>query len=93
MKALLDSIEAAKTTESGAIVNALENWGIQRGGIKAGFRAFDHQLVNRMLVVGVKPKITDKWDCFNVVAESSTQAEVDAAFGTEAESVCKMDTL
>lgn len=93
MKALLDSIEAAKTTESGAIVNALENWGIQRGGIKAGFRAFDHQLVNRMLVVGVKPKITDKWDCFNVVAESSTQAEVDAAFGTEAESACKMDTL
>ena len=94
MNALLDSIEAAKTTEPGPIVNALENWGVQRGGVKAGYRAFDHQMVNSLLVVGIKPKITDKWDYFDILAETpSTDAEIEAVFGAQAQSACKMDTL
>ena len=38
MKAMLDSIEAAKSTEAGAIVNALENWSVKRGPVTAGYR-------------------------------------------------------
>ncbi len=94
MKALLDSIETTKSTEPGAIVNALENWGVQRGGVKAGYRAFDHQMVNRMLVVGIKPKISDKWDYFDILAETpSTHAEIEKVFGAETQSACKMDAL
>ena len=94
MNALLDSVETAKATEPGAIVRALENWGVQRGGIKAGYRAFDHQMVNRLLVVGIKPKITDKWDYFDILAETpSNDAEIEKVFGAQAQSACKMDAL
>jgi branched-chain amino acid transport system substrate-binding protein len=94
MNALLDSIETAKTTEPGAIVNALENWGVERSGIRARYRAFDHQMVNRLLVVGIKPKITDKWDYFDILAETpSNDAEIEKIFGEQAQSACKMDTL
>ena len=94
MNAMLDSIEAAKTTEPGAIFNSLENWSVQRGGVKAGYRAFDHQMVNRLLVVGIKPKITDKWDYFDILAETpSTDREIETVFGSQAQSACKMDKL
>lgn len=94
MNALLDSVETAKATEPGAIVNALENWGVQRGGVKAGYRSFDHQMVNRLLVVGIKPKITDKWDYFDILAETpSNDAEIEKVFGAQAQSACKMDAL
>lgn len=94
MNALLDSVETAKATEPEAIVRALENWGVQRGGVKAGYRAFDHQMVNRLLVVGIKPKITDKWDYFDILAETpSNDAEIEKVFGAQAQSACKMDTL
>jgi branched-chain amino acid transport system substrate-binding protein len=94
MNALLDSIEAAKATDPAAIVGALENWEVQRGGVKAGYRAFDHQMVNRLLVVGVKPKITDKWDYFDILAETpSNDAEIERVFGAQAQSACKMDPL
>ena len=94
MNALLDSIGAAKTTEPAAIVNALETWGVQRNGIKAGYRAFDHQMVNRMLVVGIKPKISDKWDYFDILAETpSTPAEIEKIFGAQAQSACKLEAL
>ncbi|MEQ1614253.1 MAG: ABC transporter substrate-binding protein, partial [Hyphomicrobiaceae bacterium] len=94
MKALLDSIEAAKSTEAGAIVNALENWSVKRGPITAGYRKFDHQMTNSLLVAGIKPKITDKWDYFDVKAELPNDAAgIDKAYGTAAESACKMDGL
>ena len=76
------------------IVDALEHWSVKRGDITAGYRAFDHQMTNRLLVAGIKPKITDKWDYFDVKAElPATQADIDAAFGTQANSACKMDSL
>jgi branched-chain amino acid transport system substrate-binding protein len=94
MRSLLDSIEAAKSTDAAAIVTALENWKIQRNGIDVGYRAFDHQMTNRLLVAGIHPKITDKWDYFDVKAElPKTPADVAKAFGSEAESACKMDSI
>lgn len=94
MRSLLESIEAAKSTESEAIVNALENWSVKRGDIDVGYRKFDHQMVNRLLVAGIKPKITDKWDYFDVKEElPKTPADIEAAYGTQATSACKMPTL
>ena len=84
---LLESIEAAKTTDAAAIVTALENWKIKRNGIDVGYRTFDHQMTNRLLVAGIHPKITDKWDYFDVRAElPKTPEDVAKAFGSEAES-------
>lgn len=51
-------------------------------------------MTNSLLVASIKPKITDKWDYFDVKAElPSDAAGIDKAFGTAAESVCKMDDL
>ena len=91
MKSLLDSIEAAKSTKPAAIVEALEHWSMPRGDINLHYRTFDHQMINRALVVKVKPKITDQWDYFVVLAElPKTPAEVEAVYGTQAASACKM---
>ncbi|KYK47755.1 ABC transporter substrate-binding protein [Bradyrhizobium liaoningense] len=94
MKSLLDSIEMAKSTEPGAIVQALENWKYHRGDIDLAYRDFDHQMISRLLVAGIHPKITDKWDYFDVKAElPKTPDDIAKAFGTKADSACKMDTL
>lgn len=92
---LFDSIEAAGTTEPGALVNAIERWKMRRhGNFEMSFRPFDHQLTGPVVVLGVKPKITDKWDFFDVKAEvPKTQAEADALYGTESASACKMDSI
>lgn len=51
-------------------------------------------MVNRLLVAGIKPKITDKWDYFDIKEEApKTKAGIDAAFGGEAQSTCKMGSL
>jgi branched-chain amino acid transport system substrate-binding protein len=94
MKALLDSIEAAKSTEPASIVGALEAWSAKRGDLTVNYRPFDHQMVNRLLVAGIKPTISDKWDYFDIKAElPATMADVEKAYGTQAESACKMDSL
>jgi branched-chain amino acid transport system substrate-binding protein len=84
----------AKSTDPGAIVQALENWKYKRGDIDIGYRAFDHQMTSRLLVAGIHPKITDKWDYFDVKAElPKTPEDIKTAFGSEADSACKMDAL
>ena len=94
MKSLLGSLELAKSTEPAAVVKALETWRMQRGELEIGYRAFDHQMVNRLLVAGIKPTITDKWDYFDVKGEfPKTKAELEKAYGSAAESECKMDGL
>ena len=94
MKSLLDSIEMAKSTEPGAIVQALENWKYRRGDLDTGYRDFDHQMTSRLLVAGIHPNITDKWDYFDVKAELlRTPDDIAKAFGAPADSTCKMDTL
>ena len=93
-KALYDAIDAAGSTDPGKIVEALEHWKFKRGDLEVRYRDFDHQMVNRLLVAGIKPEITDKWDYFDVRAQlPKTVDEVNAAFGAQAESACKMDAL
>lgn len=94
MKSLLDSIEAAPSTEPAAIVESLENWSFQRGARRIHYRNFDHQMTNKLLIVGVKPTITDKYDWLDIKVElPKDPADVDKLYGSQAESACKMDSL
>jgi branched-chain amino acid transport system substrate-binding protein len=90
-RSVFESIEAAKSTDPMAVIEAMENW---KGGTDANpyrYRKEDHQLLLKNLVVQVKDKITDKWDYFDVkgvVPEES--AQLNAVFGVPAENGCHM---
>jgi len=87
-KSLFESMDAAKSTEPMAIIEALENWKGGTADSPYSWRKSDHQMMLRNLVVAVKPKITDKWDYFDVKGEvPKSAAELDAVFG---DSGCKM---
>ena len=90
-KSLFDSIEAAKSTETMPIIEALENWKFESGSTSYKYRKWDHQMELRNLVVQVKDKITDKWDYFDVKAAlPENPADLDKVFGSPEEVGCKM---
>ncbi len=91
MRALLESIEAAKSVDSKAIVTQLENWKNTEEEVPFYFRAWDHQLVRPSVIVKIKQKITDKYDYFDILKNTSdTEAETDKAFGSKEEIGCHM---
>ena len=67
MRSLLELIEAARSTEPMAIVEALESWRIPDGAMPVYYRKWDHQFVHRMLILKVKRHIPDAWDYFDVI--------------------------
>ena len=85
-KSLFESIDAAKSTEPR---RSSRRWKAGRAAPAANpyyWRKGDHQMLLRNLVVQVKPKITDKWDYFDVkgvVPENA--ADLDKVFGTPEE--------
>ncbi len=86
-RSLFESIQAAKSTEPMAIVEALEHW--KDSGTGTSYRSSDHQMLLSNLVVQVKPKITTKWDYFNVIATvPKNKADLAKVYGTEAEVGC-----
>jgi branched-chain amino acid transport system substrate-binding protein len=90
-RSLFESIDAAKSTDPMAIVEGLEGWKVDSGGTSYRYRKFDHQMLLRNLAVTVKPKITDKWDYFDVAATLPENiADLDKVFGTQEEIGCKM---
>lgn len=94
MRALLESIEAAKSTKSADIVTALESWKNTEGSFPFYFRAWDHQMVRPAVIVQVKKTITDKWDFFDFLKNTSdTAADTEKAFGTKDEIGCSMPAL
>lgn len=94
MRSLLDSIEAAKSTDSKAIVTAMRNWKDTMGQFPAYYRDWDNQLIRPSVIVGIKEKITDKWDYFNVLQYTTNTMESTLKdFGTKEEVGCKMPTL
>jgi len=90
-KSLFESIDQAKSTEPDAIIAALENW---KGGTAENpyyWRKGDHQMLLKNLVVQVKPKITDKWDYFDVKGVvPQNAADLDKVFGEPAANGCHM---
>lgn len=94
MRALLESIEAAKSTDAKAIVTQLEKWKNTEGEFPFFFRDWDHQMVRPAVIVGVKKQITDKWDYFDVLKNTSaSEADTATAFGTKEEIGCPMPAL
>lgn len=94
MKSLLESIEAAKSTNASAIVSALEKWRYTEGKFPVGYRDWDHQLVRPAVIVKIKSSISDKWDFFDVLKlTSATDAETAKAFGSKEEIGCNMGGL
>ncbi|HEX3574131.1 MAG TPA: hypothetical protein VHU42_05985, partial [Rhodopila sp.] len=88
---LFDSIDAAKSTQPMAIIEALEAWKVQAGKTSYSYRKFDHQMLMQNLAVSVKDKITDKWDYFDVKATlPENPADLDKIFGAQAEIGCTM---
>ncbi len=90
-RSLFESIDAAKSTDAMAIIEALEAWTAAAGTSSYRYRKFDHQMLARNLAVSVKDKITDKWDYFDVkVTLPENVADLDKVFGTPEEIGCKM---
>lgn len=91
---MFESINAASSTDGAAIVEALRHWHEMDGGLKVHFQPWNNQLVHRLLVVGIKKHIPNRWDIFNVLKSVPTdQAGVARAFGTAATSTCHMKPL
>jgi branched-chain amino acid transport system substrate-binding protein len=88
---LFDAIDTAKSTEPDAIIKALEAW---KGGTADSpyyYRKGDHQMLLKNLVVQVKPKITDKWDYFDVLGSVPGKvSELEKVFGDPVANGCKM---
>jgi branched-chain amino acid transport system substrate-binding protein len=94
MRALLESIESAKSTNPQEIVTALEKWKNTEDAFPYYFREWDHQLVRPAVIVKVKPQITDKWDYMDVLKNTSdSAAETEKAFGSKEEVGCNMPAL
>ena len=94
MTMLLGGIEAAKSTEPAKVVTALEAFRISSMAIPAYFRTWDHQLLHRWLVVGVKDKVTDPRDFFDILESVPKTADgLDALYGTQAEIGCTIGDL
>lgn len=90
-RALFQSIENAKSTEPDAIVQALESWRVMDGKLPVYIRSWDHQMVHRMLVLGIRKQIPNKWDYFDVLASvPDSEAGLAEAFGAREASECKM---
>jgi branched-chain amino acid transport system substrate-binding protein len=90
-KSLFESIDAVKSTETEDIIKGLESW---KGGTETSpyyWRKGDHQMLLKNLVVEVKPKVTDKWDYFDVKGMvPKDAAELDKVFGSPADNGCHM---
>lgn len=94
MKSMLESIEMAKSTEPAAIVKALENWSYTSGSNTLRYREWDHQLLAPCIVVKAKPKITDKFDYFDIMASvPENQSDLEPLFGSREEVGCKMESI
>jgi branched-chain amino acid transport system substrate-binding protein len=90
-RSLFESINTANALDPDTIVEALEAWKVPAGASSYSYRKFDHQMLVRNLAVAVKPKITDKWDYFDVKATlPENPADLDKVFGTPEEVGCKM---
>lgn len=94
MRSLLEAITAAKSTDSKAVVGALEKWKNTEGDFPYAYCEWDHQLVKPAVIVGVKKQIVDKWDFFDVLKPTSaTEADTAKAFGSKEEIGCVMPAL
>ncbi|RKP53488.1 ABC transporter substrate-binding protein [Pararobbsia silviterrae] len=94
MRSLLQSIDAAKSVDSAAIVKSLEGWRDANRPMPAYYRAWDHQMLVPILVAKVKPKIPDAYDFLDIEKTIPDNASgLDALYGSEADVGCHIGPL
>src|SRR5438445_368490 len=99
--AIAQAIDKAKSTDSARLVAALEGHTLAgtTDGLKGRpltFRAWDHQLLQPMYVVGAKDKSKwkDKWDIFEVIGEVPGKGQpLDTIAIPKAESQCQLEPM
>ena len=93
--AILTAINETKSTDAGKLIRFLEEHKFD--GYKDKpiyFRSFDHQLLQPTLVAEMKPKVTDKYDYFDIVAEYPRGGtSLEQFFGTQQEIGCKLGEI
>lgn len=90
-RSMFESIDAAKSTDPNKIIEALEAWKVPGAGYSYSYRKGDHQMLLRNLAVEVKPKITSKYNYFNVKAElPENVADLEKVYGSPEANGCKM---
>lgn len=93
--AIITALRETKSTDSAKLVAFLE--GRKFDGYKdmpIWFRTWDHQLIQPILIAEVKKKITTKYDYFDILGEQpAKESELDAFYGSEAESACHLPPL
>ncbi|MGH7121207.1 MAG: ABC transporter substrate-binding protein [Acetobacteraceae bacterium] len=101
--AIIAALRETKSTDSAKLVTFLENH--KFNGYKdmpIWFRSWDHQLIQPILAVEIrknlaeeiKKKIVGKYDYFEILGQAPKQeSELDAFYGTQAESACHMPAL
>lgn len=92
MRTLLGGIEQAKSVKPQDIVAALETARFPDGAVDAYYRAWDHQMLRRCLVMKVKERIADRWDWLDLLAQAPEKpGELETLYGTQAEIGCQME--
>lgn len=93
--AIITAIRETGSTDARKLVEFLE--GHKFDGFKRDamyFRSWDHQLIQPTLIAQIKPKITDKYDYFDILEEVPKKGQtVDEFYGSQKESLCKMPAL
>ena len=94
MRLLMAGMAKAGSTNAEAIVRGIEGTRIEEGAFPVFFRAWDHQLMHRFLVMKVKPSFTDPWDALEVTRSTpETPAGLDALYGEQAGSACTLGDM
>jgi branched-chain amino acid transport system substrate-binding protein len=88
---LLAGIEKAGSTQGPEIVHALESLRIMEGNSPIYYRAWDHQMIRRTLVMGVRANITDPLDVLEVKQSVPSSPEgLEPLYGTQEEVGCTL---
>lgn len=91
MRMLLAAMDKAQSPEPGQIARALVQVRMQDGTLPMSFRAWDHQLLRRVVIAQAKAKASDRWDALGVVrSRPADEAALNAMHGNEAQVGCKM---
>lgn len=94
MRLLLAAVQQSGSLEAGAIVRGLETVRLQDGAYPLHFREWDHQLMRRILVLRVRPQVTDLWDALEIVRQMpDSPGGLEALYGSRAESACTIGDL
>ncbi|MGI4812792.1 MAG: ABC transporter substrate-binding protein, partial [Janthinobacterium lividum] len=94
MRAIIDGIKGAKSTDGPAIVQQLETIQWHDRELPSYYRSWDHQFIHSLLIVQARAPKADKWDIVDIRQTVPAKGEdIDKIFGDRAEVGCQMGEL